>query len=66
MFDIILKEGLIIDPSQGISGKGSVAIQDGKIRAVGEKFPEGEAKKVYDMRGKIIAPGLIDIHCHPV
>ena len=66
MFDILLKEGLIIDPSQGMNGKGSVAIQDGKIQAVGENLPDGEAEKVFDMRGKIIAPGLIDIHCHPV
>ena len=66
MFDILLKEGWIVDPSQGISGKGSVAIQDGKIRAVGEDLLEAEANKVFDMRGKIVAPGLIDIHCHPV
>jgi len=66
MFDILLKDGWIIDPSQGINGKGSVAIQDGKIRAVGENLLEGEAKKIFDMRGKIIVPGLIDIHCHPV
>ena len=66
MFDILLKDGLIIDPSQAIHGEGSVAIQDGKIRAVGKNLPDGEATKIFDMRGKIIAPGLIDIHCHPV
>ena len=66
MFDILLKDGLIIDPSQAMHGEGSVAIQDGKIQAVGENLPEAEAEKVFDMRGKIIAPGLIDIHCHPV
>ena len=66
MFDILLKSGLIIDPSQAIHGEGSVAIQDGKIRAVGKNLPDGEATKIFDMRGKIIVPGLIDIHCHPV
>jgi dihydroorotase len=66
VFDILLKDGLIIDPSQGIHSNGSVAIQDGKIRAVGESLSGSEAKKVFDMRGKIIAPGLIDMHCHPV
>jgi dihydroorotase len=66
MFDILLKSGLIIDPSQAIHGEGSVAIQDGKIRAVGKNLPDGEATKIFDMRGKMIVPGLIDVHCHPV
>ena len=66
MFDILLKDGLIIDPSEATHGEGSVAIQDGKIRAVGKNLPDGEATKIFDMRGKIIVPGLIDIHCHPV
>lgn len=65
MFDILLKDGLIIDPSQGIHKMGSVAIQDSKIVAVGEDTSETEAEKVFNMEGKIIAPGLIDIHCHP-
>jgi len=63
MVEILLKGGLVIDPSQGIHKKGSVAIQDGKIAAVGED--PSEAEKVFDMEGKIITPGLIDIHCHP-
>jgi len=66
MYDIILKNGEIIDPSQGIHLVGSVAIQDGKIAVVGKDIGETEAKKVFDMKGKIIVPGLIDIHCHPV
>lgn len=65
MVEILLKGGLVIDPSQGIHRKGSVAIQDGKIAAVGEDASEAEAEKVFDMEGKIITPGLIDIHCHP-
>ncbi len=65
MVDILLKGGLLIDPSQGIHKKGSVAIQDGKIVAVGEDTSKAEAEKVFNMEGKIIAPGLIDIHCHP-
>ncbi len=65
MFDILLKDGLLIDPSQGINKVGSVAIQDSKIVAVGEDTFETEAEKVFNMEGKIIAPGLIDIHCHP-
>ena len=65
MVEILLKDGLVIDPSQGIHNKGSVAIHDGKIVAVGEDASEAEAEKVFNMEGKIVAPGLIDIHCHP-
>ena len=64
-FDLFLKDGEIIDPAQGFHGKGSIAIQDGKISAVGPNLPEGEAEDVLDMRGKILSPALIDVHCHP-
>jgi len=66
MYDVLLKNGEIIDPSQGIHTVGSVAIKDGKIALVGKNFSRVEARKVLNMEGKIIAPGLIDIHCHPV
>ena len=65
MYDVLLKDGEIIDPSQGIHAVGSLAIQDGKIALVEEGISEAEATKVFNMEGKIIVPGLIDIHCHP-
>jgi dihydroorotase len=65
MFQILLKNGLIIDPSQKISKICSVAVHDGKIAAIGKDISEAKAEKVFNMEGKIITPGLIDIHCHP-
>jgi len=65
MFEILLKNGLVIDPSRGIHKKASVAIQGGKIVAVGEDSSRAVAEKIFNMEGKIVAPGLIDIHCHP-
>lgn len=65
MFDVLLKDGEIIDPAQGIHCVASVAIQNGKIAALGASIPGAEAKNTFDMRGKILSPGLIDIHCHP-
>jgi dihydroorotase len=65
MYDALLKNGLIIDPSQGIHGRGTVAIRDGRIAAVGDVASGEAADKVFNMEGKIIAPGLIDLHCHP-
>jgi dihydroorotase len=64
MYDLLLKDGEIVDPSQGMHATGSVAIQDGRIAAVGANIPTEEAKTVFDLRGKIISPGLIDLHCH--
>jgi len=65
MFQIILRGGVIIDPSQKINKMGSVAISNGKIVAIGNDISDAKAEKVFDLDGKIIAPGLIDIHCHP-
>ena len=65
MFDILLKDGLIIDKAEGIHYTGYVGIRDGKICEVGESPSKADAKRVYDMRGKIVTPGLIDAHCHP-
>jgi len=64
MYDVLLKDGEIIDPAQKMHSNGSVAIQDGKITGLGTKLPSMEARTVWDMRGKIISPGLIDLHCH--
>ena len=63
-YDILLKDGEIIDPAQGIHHAGSVAIKNGRIAAVGKSL-SGEAKKVIPLGGKMITPGLIDMHCHP-
>ena len=63
-FDILLQDGEIIDPAQGNHFTGSVAIQNGRIAAVG-KDVSGKAGKVIPLQGKLITPGLIDLHCHP-
>lgn len=78
MYDIVLEGGKIIDPSQGINSVGSVAIKDGKIAALNKDISEAEINRAFDMtgktkptikfdlKGKIVVPGLIDSHCHPV
>jgi dihydroorotase len=65
MYDVLLRNGEIVDPSQGIHKIASVAIQDGKIAEVADDILEAKAKKVVPAEGKIITPGLIDIHSHP-
>ncbi len=65
MYDVLLRHGEVIDPSQEIHRIASVAIQDGKIAEIADDISESKAKKVIPAEGKIITPGLIDIHCHP-
>ena len=62
MFDVIVRNGLVVDGSGAPGFIGDVAIQDGKIAAVG-RF-EGEGRTVVDATGRVVAPGFIDPHTH--
>ncbi|MBI2854063.1 MAG: amidohydrolase family protein [Chloroflexi bacterium] len=64
MYDLLLKDGQIIDPAQKIHDVGDIGIKDGKIAAVGKDIPVSEAHKAIPVNGRIIVPGLIDLHCH--
>ena len=64
MYDLLLKGGTLVDPSQGRNEKMDVAITDGAVSRVAASIPAEEASKVVDVRGKIVAPGLIDVHAH--
>ncbi len=60
--ELLIKNGHVIDPANGIDKKCDVLIVDEKIAAVGEI--EKSAQKVIDAAGKLVTPGLIDIHVH--
>jgi dihydroorotase len=64
MYDVIVKGGKVSDPAQGIHGPRDIAVSDGKIAAVSSGIEPGEAKRVIDARGKLVTPGLVDIHLH--
>lgn len=64
MYDILLKNAFVVDPSQGINKKTSIAIREGRIAAIDEKLSEDESLSTFELGGKIVTPGLIDIHCH--
>lgn len=62
-YDLIIKGGRVIDPSVRLDAIRDVAISDGRIAAV-EASIVVEAASTIDARGKIVVPGLIDIHSH--
>jgi dihydroorotase len=65
MFDLVLKGGTVIDPSLGLHGQLDVAVEDGRIALMGVMpLAADEAQRVIDVSGKIVVPGLIDVHTH--
>src|SRR5690625_4447569 len=61
LFSILIKNGHVIDPKNGIDGIGDVDINDGKIVMVAENI-NGRATQVVDASGMYVVPGLIDIY----
>ena len=63
-YDLLIKGGTVIDPSQGLNAVRDVALADGKVAAVEEAIPEGLARETLDAAGLIVTPGLVDLHIH--
>jgi dihydroorotase len=62
-YDLVIRGGRVIDPSARLDAVSDVAISGGRIAAVAPRI-SGEAVEIVDARGRIVAPGLIDIHTH--
>jgi dihydroorotase len=62
--DILLKGGHVIDPKNKIDSKMDVAISENKIVQVARDIPAANAKKVVDVTGFYVTPGLLDMHVH--
>ncbi|MBD2439017.1 amidohydrolase/deacetylase family metallohydrolase [Nostoc sp. FACHB-110] len=63
-YDLVLKNGWVIDPSQSLNGRFDVAICDGKIAAIAEQLPPYETKQEIAASQYLICPGFIDLHVH--
>lgn len=60
---LLIKGGRVINPAEKFDKIADVFVEDGKIKEIGEELEAGDAK-VYDASGKVVTPGLIDLHVH--
>ena len=63
-YDLLIKNGLVIDPKNQINSILDVAIANGKIAKIEKNISASNATKVIDATGLMVTPGLIDIHTH--
>jgi dihydroorotase len=63
-FDLVIKGGDVLDPSQGFRGQRDIGIRFGLIEAVEADIPATRARQVLDAAGKLVTPGLVDLHTH--
>jgi dihydroorotase len=64
MLDLLLKGGRVLDPSTGLDGVLDVGITGGAIARIAADIPGAEATRTIEVAGKIVTPGLIDLHAH--
>ena len=63
-FDLLIRNANVIDPSQGLSGKRDIGIRYGVIEAMEPSIAADRGVRVMDAGGKLVTPGLIDLHAH--
>ena len=62
-YDLVLRNGRVIDPSQRLDRVADVAFAGGRVAAIGEGL-DAEGAEARDVSGRIVTPGLIDLHTH--
>jgi dihydroorotase len=63
-YDLVIRGGRVIDPSQRIDRIADIAVRGGKIAAIRSGIPASSAAETIDAQGKLVVPGLVDIHLH--
>ncbi|MGH9345231.1 MAG: amidohydrolase/deacetylase family metallohydrolase [Terriglobia bacterium] len=64
LYDLVIRGGKVIDPSQNLEAVRDIAIVSGKIACVEPGIPAARARRVIPAAGMIVTPGLIDVHTH--
>ncbi|MBM4188319.1 MAG: dihydroorotase [Gemmatimonadetes bacterium] len=64
MTALLISGGRVIDPTRGTDGPADVLVDEGRIVAVGHNIPLGPGVARLDASGRVVAPGLVDLHVH--
>ncbi len=64
MYDLLVHGGRVIDPGSGVDAMLDIAVSGDRIVAIGNRLNTLEATRIIDATGKIVVPGLIDVHAH--
>ena len=63
MYQLIIKNGQVLDPATGFSQVCDVAVEEGRIAGLGD-YSGAKARQILEAEGCLVTPGLIDHHCH--
>ena len=63
-FDVVIKNGTVIDPHNNIYTKKDIAVAGGKIVSVSDYITDGDTHDVIEAEGLLVTPGLVDLHVH--
>ena len=63
-YDLVIKNGTIIDPAQGVHAKKDIAVAGGKIAAIQDYISDANTHDVIEAEGLLVTPGLVDLHVH--
>jgi hypothetical protein len=63
-YDILLRNGDIVDPLNAVNGRFDLAMRGNKVVAIGEDLDASNADEIIDLEGRTAVPGLVDLHVH--
>lgn len=63
-FDLVVRGGRVLDPAAGRDEVCDVGIRRGRVAAVARDLPTEDAAEIVDAAGRLVAPGLVDLHTH--
>ena len=61
---LLIKNGRLIDPSQGMDGIADLLVENGLVKSIAQQIDLPEHAEIIDAAGKVVCPGFIDVHCH--
>ena len=65
-FDLVIANGDVVDPSQRLRGKRDIGIKNGQVAAIAPSIAADRAVQRIDAAGRLVTPGLVDLHTHLV